>query len=123
ADYTREIAGPVAAFLRKANLTEQILYIVTTLGVPLRVPGAGGGLTTETASVDSELTLLYRDMHFARPHPLAGSLPNPFFEQTGAAFSHPRFSMYLVTRLAAYDFDGVKGIIDRSLRARNRGNF
>ena len=30
------------------------------------------------------------------------------------------FPMYLVTRLAAYDFDGVKGIIERSLAARNR---
>ena len=38
-------------------------------------------------------------------------------------FSHPEFPIYLVTRLAAYDFDGVKGMIERSLAASNRGKF
>jgi len=37
-----------------------VLYIVTTLGVPLRVDGSGGSLfTSEHSSVDSELALLY----------------------------------------------------------------
>jgi uncharacterized protein (TIGR03790 family) len=41
--------------------------------------------------------------------------------QQSAVFEHSRFPIYLVTRLAGYDFDDVKGVIDRSLRARNRG--
>ena len=31
--------------------------------------------------------------------------------------------MYLVTRLAAYDLEGVKAIIDRSMHAVNQGKF
>ena len=38
-------------------------------------------------------------------------------------FTHASFPIYLVTRLAGYDFDDVKGIIDRSLAARNQGKF
>jgi uncharacterized protein (TIGR03790 family) len=38
-------------------------------------------------------------------------------------FQHPRFPIYLVTRLAGYDFEDVKGMIDRSLEAKNRGKF
>jgi uncharacterized protein (TIGR03790 family) len=123
ADYNTNIAGFIAAFLRQSRLTESILYIVTTAGVPLRIPGPGSGMEVELAAVDSELTLLYSDMHSGKAHRLRGSIPNPFFGQKETKFSHPQFPIYLVTRLAAYDFDGVKGIIDRSLQAANRGKF
>jgi uncharacterized protein (TIGR03790 family) len=123
-DYNREIAAPVAASLRTNQLVESVLYIVTTAGVPLRVLGTSGqGMTTDQAAVDSELTLLYADMHSGHPHALGGSLPSPFFGKRDAQFAHPQFPMYLVTRLAAYDFDGVKGMIDRALEAKNRGKF
>lgn len=123
ADYNREIAGPIAAFLRERRLMETILYIVTTAGVPLRIPGKGAGMATDGASVDSELSLLYRDMHSGAPHAIVGSLPNPFFGKKDARFSHPQFPIYLVTRLAAYDFDEVRDMIDRSIEARDRGKF
>ena len=48
AQYDREIAGPIGACLTRNQLTEQILYIVTTGGVPLKIPGSGemnGGIT------------------------------------------------------------------------------
>jgi uncharacterized protein (TIGR03790 family) len=123
-DYNREIAAPIANCLRQNKLAESVLYIVTTAGVPLRVSGTtGDATTTDNASVDSELTLLYADMHSGRMHALPGSLPSPFFGRRDAKFLHPQFPMYLVTRLAAYDFDGVKGMIDRSLIAQNRGKF
>ncbi len=121
--YMREIAGPISAYLRANQLTESILYIVTTAGVPLRIPGHGEGMNTDNASVDSELTLLYSDMHSGRMHALPGSIPNPFFGKRDAKFIHPQFPIYLVTRLQAYDFDKVKAMIDRSLQATNRGNF
>jgi uncharacterized protein (TIGR03790 family) len=122
--YTREIAAPIAACLRKNQLMEKILYIVTTAGVPLRIKNeTGTGMTVDGAAVDSELTLLYTDMHTARLHAVNGSLPNPFFGKTTETFSHPAFPIYLVTRLAAYDFAGIKGLIDRSLQAANRGKF
>ncbi len=122
--YNVEIAAPIETCLQHARAVESVLYIVTTMGVPLRIAKLSGDyMTTDGAAVDSELTLLYSDLHSAGPHKIAGSLPNPFFGQSDAKFAHPAFPMYLVTRLAAYDFDGVKGIIDRALIATNRGKF
>jgi uncharacterized protein (TIGR03790 family) len=120
--YDTQIAAPIAGFLRTSGLAETVLYIVTTMGVPLRITGTGD-IDGDQAAVDSELTLLYLDMKRRGPHPLKGSLPNPFYGKRDSAFSHPQFPIYLVTRLAAYDFDGVKAIIDRSLQAANKGNF
>jgi uncharacterized protein (TIGR03790 family) len=120
--YNREIAAPIAGFLRNSGLVENILYIVTTMGVPLKIPGTFA-MDGDASSVDSELTLLYGDIKRGSPHPLKGSLPNPFFGKKDTAFAHPQFPIYLVTRLAAYDFDGVKAIVDRSLQAANKGKF
>ncbi len=120
--YTRQIERPVGDFLRKQGLEESIYYIATTAGVPLRIYGTDG-LGGTFAAVDSELALLYSDLHTGQPHVLAGLVPNPFFGRRGQPFSHPQFPIYLVTRLAAYDLEGVKAIIDRSLRAVNRGKF
>jgi len=120
-DFDRQIAQPLLNYLRSHNLTEKILYIVTTAGVPLKVRGSGG-LAGDAASVDSELTLLYFDLH-GRSHALPGGVANPFFGKTTAPFRHPDFPIYLVTRLAGYDFDDVKAIVNRSLQAHNRGKF
>jgi uncharacterized protein (TIGR03790 family) len=120
-DFDDRISHPVQNYLRAHNLTEKILYIVTTAGVPLKVRGSGG-LTGEESSVDSELTLLYSELH-GRSHPLPGGIANPFFNKAAAPFRHPDFPIYLVTRLTGYDFPDVKGIIDRALLARNRGKF
>jgi uncharacterized protein (TIGR03790 family) len=119
--YDKQIAGTIATYLRSKRLAETILFIVTTAGVPLRVAGSGEGMMTTTAAVDSELALLYSDLH-GPPHRLPGPIPNPFFNST-AAFIHPRFLMYLVTRLAGYDFADIKGLVDRALAARNIGKF
>lgn len=121
-EYNRQIAAPIATFLRGGGLVESVLYIVTTLGVPLRIAGSGN-MDGDQAAVDSELTLLYLDMKRHAPHAIKGSIPNPFFGKRDTAFAHPQFPIYLVTRLAAYDFDGVKAIVDRSLQAANKGKF
>ena len=120
--YQREIETPIADCLKKNRLVEKVLYIVTTMGMPLKVDGPGSGLATERASVDSELTLLYSKLKGAHI-PRAGGVGNPFFKKRDAAFGHPQFPIYLVTRLAAYDWNDIKGMIDRSLEARNRGKF
>ena len=116
-----QIAQPIQLYLRGHNLTEKVLYIVTTAGVPLKIRG-NLGLEGEAASVDSELTLLYSDMH-GHAHSTPAGVANPFFGKTNAAFRHPDFPIYLVTRLAGFDFDDAKGIVDRALAARNRGKF
>lgn len=120
-EFDEQISRPIQDFLRGHNLTEKVLYIVTTDGVPLKIRG-NTGLAGEAAAVDSELTLLYSDMH-GHPHAVPGGIANPFFGKINARFRHPDFPMYLVTRLAGFDFDDVKGIIDRALEARNRGRF
>jgi uncharacterized protein (TIGR03790 family) len=122
ATYQQQIERPVGECLKKANLTEKVLYIVLTLGVPLRVAGAGKSTTTETCSVDSELTLLYAKLKGVKTE-RAGWAANPFFMKRDEIFTHPRFPIYLVTRLAAFDVAEAKQMIDRSLSARNRGKF
>jgi len=121
-DYDREVARPIGACLTRKQLIERVLYIVTTGGVPLKIPGSDG-MTGDYAAVDSELTLLYSDLKQGKEHAVAGPLTNPYFGKREAKFTHPEFPMYLVTRLAAYDLDGVKTIIDRGMHAANRGKF
>jgi uncharacterized protein (TIGR03790 family) len=124
--YDREIARPVAACLTRNQLAEQVLYIVTTGGLPLRIPEVHAGATgmaVDSAAVDSELTLLYSDLKQGKAHPMEGPAANPFFGRREAKFGHPEFPIYLVTRLAAYDLAGVKAIVDRSLHAANQGKF
>jgi uncharacterized protein (TIGR03790 family) len=72
--------------------------------------------------VDSELALLYAKMR-GGTFPRRGAVPNPYFGRRGTPFRHPQFPIYLVTRLAGYDFGDVKGLIDRALHARDRGKF
>jgi uncharacterized protein (TIGR03790 family) len=50
-------------------------------------------------------------------------LANPFFGRRDEPFRHPRFPIYLVTRLAAYDLAAATAMIDRSIAARNQGKF
>jgi len=121
-EYQARIADPIAAFLREHHLEDKILYLVTTAGLPLRIDGHGAGILSEIAAVDSELALLYYDMHI-HSHIAPSGIINPFFGKSNAPFRHPDFPIYLVTRLAGYDFSDVKGLIDRSLQARNRGMF
>ncbi|HTS62398.1 MAG TPA: TIGR03790 family protein [Candidatus Acidoferrales bacterium] len=120
--YQEQVERPVGDCLKKAGLVEKVLYIVTTLGVPLKVDGPGSGPMSEHASVDSELALLYGKLRGTQYY-RAGGVANPFYMRRDARFQHPAFPIYLVTRLAAYDVADVKAMIDRSLAARNRGKF
>ena len=120
--YRDQIERPIAHCLAERHLAESVLYMVTTMEVPLRVNGKGSGPAKETCAVDSELALLYSKMK-GRRFPQAGAVPNPFFGQRDVPFRHPAFPIYLVTRLAGYDFDEVRAVIDKAFAARNRGKF
>ena len=121
--YVAQIEAPVAACLNKAGLVESVLYIATTLGVPLKIVGSQGKIDeAEQGSVDSELALLYAKLKGVK-YQRKGAVPNPLFGKRDVPFRHPQFPIYLVTRLAAYSFNDVKGMIDRSLQASNRGKF
>lgn len=120
--YEKEIETPVSLCLKSRGLTEQVLYLVTTLHVPLRIAATRekGKVGSDAASVDSELTLLYQKMRGAGVDP-NGAMVNPFFRQRDTPFQHKAFPIYLVTRLAAYSFEDVRRMIDRSVTARNQG--
>ncbi len=120
ATYDRRVERPIAEYLRKHRLEDQINYIVTTLGVPLKIAGGPESLEGDAASVDSELAALYARQH-GIDIPIRGAARNPFFGHTGEPFDHKHFPIYLVTRLAAYDEPTVERMIDRALIARNRG--
>ena len=117
-----QLAAAIGECLRNNGLVESVYYIVTTLGVPLKIDGKVA-MNGDAASVDSELTLVYQELKGAPPHHTAGSIPNPFYNRTASEFSHPEVPIYMVTRLAAYDFAGVRDMIDRGLQATNRGKF
>lgn len=120
--YEASVEAPIGKCLTRGKLTESILYIVTTQGVPLRVLGDGAQQANTAASVDSELTLLYQKLHGATI-PLAGTVVNPFYQKRDAPFRHPQFPMYMVTRLAGYETTDLKALVDRALTARNTGKF
>jgi uncharacterized protein (TIGR03790 family) len=120
--YAEQVETPIGKCLVTGRLTEKVLYIVTTSGVPLAIIGRGDSMQNDAASVDSELSVLYQRLH-GRTLSLDGPLPNPFFRQKDTPFRHPLFSMYLVTRLAAYDMAGMKGLVDKALVARNTGKI
>src|SRR5207244_2469890 len=75
--YERQIESPIAEWLSAHAAQDRILYFVLTKDVPLRIAGTAGHTGT-VASVDSELTVLYRRM-LGVPVPVAGSIPNPYF--------------------------------------------
>ena len=110
ADYDQQIQLPISRCISSTAGHDRILYIVLTKGVPLRIEGTGGRDAT-VASVDSELTLLYRLMA-GPPNRPEGPLPNPY--SAGAVadggfkpFTHERSDIFLVTRLDGFSVDDV----------------
>lgn len=119
ATYVREIEDPIAIWLRQRGLVDKILIIATTAGMPLKIRG-DGGLRSTAASVDSELAALYMKLKGERV-PLAGPRANPYYASRRARFAHPDTPIYMVARLAGYRFEDIRAMIDRGLRAENRG--
>jgi uncharacterized protein (TIGR03790 family) len=110
-----EIERPIAEWIVRRAAQDRILYIVLTKGIPLRIRGSGG-LTGTVASVDSELTLLYRKL-LGISLPPAGRLPNPYFQgerpiSQAKNFSHAGHDVFLVTRLDGFSVADVFRLID-----------
>lgn len=115
-DFEAHIAGPIAAWLAANAAQDRILSIVLTRGVPLRIAGTIGRQGT-TASVDSELTLLYRRMTGVAIPP-GGAVPNPYFlgdapVETARSFTRAEHDIYLVTRLDGFSIADAAALIDR----------
>lgn len=123
--FERLIQAPIARWLARNQAQDRILFIVLTKGIPLRIHQ--GTLARSAASVDSELTLLYRRM-VGETVPLAGQIPNPYFLGDRPIAEATRFtreaqSIYLVTRLDGYTVDDVIGLIDRGAAPESTGRF
>jgi uncharacterized protein (TIGR03790 family) len=124
--YSRLIEGPIAGWLTRDFAQDRILYLVLTKGVPLRISGTYGQEGT-VASVDSELTLLYRKLA-GQAVPPAGRVANPYFQANAenvqpVMFTHESLDIYLVTRLDGYTFDDVRGLIDRGMAPSREGKI
>jgi uncharacterized protein (TIGR03790 family) len=118
--FRREIVQPVAAHLLEHRLPDQILAIVLTKGVPLKIRGTGGPNGTQ-ASVDSDLALLYREM-VEQPTAPENGIRNPYFQPgKPVPFSRADHDIYLVTRLDGYTWEDIQGLIDRGTSAERRG--
>jgi uncharacterized protein (TIGR03790 family) len=117
ADYIADIERPLSQAIRRAGLQDRLLYVVLTRGVPLRIDGTRGAGGT-MASVDSELTLLYRRL-VGTPSPVDGRVDNPYYLGTRSLkearpFSHREHDIYLVTRIDAFTVDQALALIDRA---------
>ncbi|MEZ5317515.1 MAG: TIGR03790 family protein [Vicinamibacterales bacterium] len=126
ADFERTIQAPIARHLWTQRLQDQVLYIVLTKDVPLRIEGSAG-LDGTMASVDSELTLLYRRM-LGRDDPILGRVDNPLFlgdrpVDEARPVARTTSDLYLVTRLDGYSVADVRGLIDRGLSPTTAGRI
>jgi len=133
--FNASIRDPIAAFLLASGLKDEVLYLVLTKGVPLRVSAqSGGGTTSDGASVDSELTLLFTGL--VGDAGQEGWIGNPLFstEKTFERFvaDGGTFPKYLVCRLDGYSTPldpgtgvpaDVKGLVDRGALPAEPGAF
>ncbi len=124
--YERTVEAPISSWLARNSAQDRTLYIVLTKGIPLRIAGSSGPEGT-VASVDSELTLLYRKMT-SQSVPLAGHINNPYFLgdspiSQAKRFTHEAQDIYLVSRLDGYTSADVRGLIDRGAAPSKDGKI
>jgi len=105
AAFVATIQSPIASALVRNGTLDRVLYIVLTKGIPLRVLGTGGPDGT-VASVDSELTLLYRRLT-GKAVATRGKVANPYFLGSrniaeAKSFTHRDQDIFLVSRLDAF---------------------
>ena len=122
--YEGAIERPIADHIARYRLHDRVLVLVLTKGVPLRVAGTRGREGT-VASVDSELTLLYRKMLGVSVAP-SGRVGNPYFlgERPLAEarqFTREAHDIYLVTRLDGFTAGDATALVDRARAARPEG--
>ena len=99
--YQQAIERPLKAWLRTNDAFDRTHIIVLGPGLPLRIAGTPGR-NGSTASVDSELALLYKRLTGARVA-ASGFVENPYFSAgplvSPRPFDRAKYDIYLVTRL------------------------
>ena len=124
--YVRDIEGPLGAWITRRAAQDRILYIVLTKDIPLRIRGSGG-MSGSVASVDSELTLLYRNLLGIATQPF-GRIPNPYYQgdrdlAQAERFSHAKHDIYLVTRLDGFALADILQLIAHGVRPVKDGEI
>ena len=122
--YTLTIQAPISAALLQRNLLDRVLYIVLTKGVPLRLLGTGGPEGT-VASVDSELTLLYRRLT-RRNVLVRGKIANPYYlgdrpVAEARPFTHRDHDIFLVSRLDGFTADEAISLVVKAQQPSRDG--
>lgn len=130
--YNTSLRDPIKDYLTSQGLRFQILCLVTTKGVPLRVSsGDAVGLNQLRASVDSELGLMFTGQ--VPDGGQEGWVGNPYFDSS-LSFENFRStgSLYLVARLTGYQTDvdpgtgvpgDIKALIDRGQLPAGAGTY
>ena len=124
ATFIETIERPLRTLLSVRRLHDRVLYLVLTTDVPVRIAGTSGPLGT-AATVDSELTLLYRSM-VGTHVPVPGTVSNPYYAGDNggraiAPFTHRTQDIFLVSRLDGASVPDVLALIDRGLAPASDG--
>ncbi|MBI4882219.1 MAG: TIGR03790 family protein, partial [Planctomycetes bacterium] len=129
ATYNAQVRDPIAQYLSvtQPHLQDQILYIVLAKYVPLRISGS----SSEFASVESELCLLFTGL--LGDNGQNSWLANPYFNKDQSFASLTSLSpKYLVCRIDGFDGDNdpgsgvpgdVKALMDRAMSPAAAGVF
>jgi len=103
-----DLRSQVESILVGRGLTDQINFIVTTKGVPLKVKRVS---QFNNSSVESELSLILGP--YASNIGGYGRIVSPYYGKR-EDFTRAKFGLYLVTRLDGYTVVDVKAMIDRA---------
>ena len=112
-------ADPLRQMILDRNLTNDLNYLVTTKGVPLRVSGS----TNARASFDSEIGLINGQYNNSiHVNWWVGHTYGPGSDSVMEQFSREKYGFYLVTRLTGYSVDTALGLIEKANNSfGNRG--
>ncbi|MBM4355406.1 MAG: TIGR03790 family protein, partial [Deltaproteobacteria bacterium] len=105
-DFLALLKTPLADCLEQKGLSDQVLFIVLTRGIPGVISGAGEVvLGQDLTSVDSFLFDLHGELEYAE---------NPYFKSTKRFTRENGFQGYLVTRLDGPTVDVAMDLVDRA---------
>jgi uncharacterized protein (TIGR03790 family) len=101
------VKAPIADCLQAKGLSDQVLFLVLTRGIPGVIAGAGEEvLGQDLTSVDSFLVDLYGELDYAE---------NPYYKSTKRFTRANGFAGYLVTRLDGPTTDVAMKLVDRAM--------
>jgi len=106
-DFVTQLKGPLAQCIADKGLSEQVLFIVLTRGIPGVISGAGEDVIgQDLTSVDSFLVDLFSELDYAE---------NPYYKSKKRFTRENGYHGYLVTRLDGPTTNVAMDLVDRAL--------